>query len=85
MKLGVVLVVYLCFGIWVSTNRIGNVMLIIGGMFVISGLLAIIGWLLRSAGLASFGVQGMKWAVVVAGFGIFAMMTWTPLLKLIFK
>lgn len=84
MKLGAVLVVYAIFGIWTSTNRIGNVLFIIAVAAILCMLLSAIGRLVRSDNMVSSWQRRTKVVVKIGIIGIIAMFTWPLLLKWIF-
>ena len=60
MKLGAILVVYCIFGIWCSTNRIGDVFVAVLLVMAVCMLLALMGWLIRQDRMTSFWLKKIK-------------------------
>lgn len=83
MKIGVLLV-YLMFGIFTLTNRVGNVLFIILLGIVIFSVISIYARVIHSDRLVSICQKYMKNLLIVEIIGVISMLTWNPLLQLIF-
>lgn len=84
MKIGVLLV-YLIFGIFTATNRVGNVLFIILLGIVIFSVISIYAWVIHSDRLVSICQKYMKNLLIVEIIGVISMLTWNPLLQLFFN
>lgn len=84
MKIGAVLTIYLIFGIWTSTNRISNVLMTIACAIIICLMISFIGRLICYDRMVSFWQRWMKNLIALEIIGIVTMLTWGPLLRLIF-
>lgn len=83
MKIGVLLV-YLIFGIFTLTNRVGNVLFIILLGIVIFSVISIYARVIHSDILVSICQKYMKNLLIIEAIGVISMLTWNPLLQLIF-